>query len=211
MPVNDKSVELFLADKEKKPKKSGDGPGTLSLIITLIVIGGLGYGAVKLYGTFKGWQIEEENRIKAEAEASRAAREAEAQKIADAKREQIKNADKDTLGKVVSSCKDQIYALRKDSPFAIHFPYYSPDNLERFAGIGMPSGGFPSAVLDNYDFNAVNWNIDRIRESTFPTISFVVEGADDGFSVRQFAAVYSCRLDGLNATEPQRTSVHYLN
>ncbi|KAA3506306.1 hypothetical protein DXM21_25320 [Agrobacterium rosae] len=78
------------------------------------------------------------------------------------------------------------------------------------AGIGMPVGGFPSSVLDNYDFDAVAWNIDRIGHKEYPlsTISFVVEGAEDGFSVRQFAAVYSCRLDRLNATEPDRTSVH---
>ncbi|UXR94623.1 hypothetical protein [Agrobacterium tumefaciens] len=43
------------------------------------------------------------------------------------------------------------------------------------------------------------------------TIWFVVEGEDDGFSVRQFAAVQSCRLDGLNTMEPTRTIVHSFN
>ncbi|KWT78390.1 hypothetical protein BS628_01015 [Agrobacterium radiobacter] len=43
------------------------------------------------------------------------------------------------------------------------------------------------------------------------TIWFGVEGEDDGFSVRQFAAVQSCRLDGLNAMVSKRTSVHFLN
>ncbi len=48
--------------------------------------------------------------------------------------------------------------------------------------------------------------------STDPsTIWFVVEGEDDGFSIRQFAAVQSCRLDGLNAIVSKRTSVHFLN
>jgi len=43
------------------------------------------------------------------------------------------------------------------------------------------------------------------------TTWFAVEGEDDGFSVRQFAAVQSCRLDGLNAMVSKRTSVHFLN
>ncbi|MGQ8632079.1 hypothetical protein ACUTJJ_11450 [Agrobacterium sp. DKPNP3] len=43
------------------------------------------------------------------------------------------------------------------------------------------------------------------------TIWFVVEGEDDGFSVRQFEAVQSCRLDGLNAMVSKRTRVHFLN
>jgi hypothetical protein len=43
------------------------------------------------------------------------------------------------------------------------------------------------------------------------TTWFGVEGEDDGFSVRQFTAVQSCRLDGLNTMEPRRTIVHSLN
>ena len=42
-------------------------------------------------------------------------------------------------------------------------------------------------------------------------IWFVVEGEDDGFSVRQFAAVQSWRLNGLNTMVPTRTIVHSLN
>jgi hypothetical protein len=49
------------------------------------------------------------------------------------------------------------------------------------------------------------------KEYPITTISFVVEGAKDGFSVRQYAAVFSCELDGLKATEPERTKIYYLN
>ncbi|KSV77177.1 hypothetical protein [Ensifer adhaerens] len=49
------------------------------------------------------------------------------------------------------------------------------------------------------------------KEYPITTISFVVEGAEDGFSVRQYAAVFSCELDGLKATEPERTKIYYLN
>lgn len=48
------------------------------------------------------------------------------------------------------------------------------------------------------------------KEYPITTISFVIEGAEDGFSVRQYAAVFSCEL-GLKATEPERTKIYYLN
>lgn len=211
--MTDSSVEEFLNNEEKQSKEPENGPGAVAIITALIVIGALGYGGTKLYGAIRDKQIAAEKKRQDEADARWAALKAEWQQIADAKREQIRTADRETLRKLVDSCKDQLMTMRSQSVFATNYPYYSPDDLEKFAGIGMPSGGFPSAVLDNYDFDATAWNLDRISNKEYPitTISFVVEGAEDGFSVRQYAAVFTCDLDGLKAKEPERTKVHYLN
>lgn len=76
-----------------------------------------------------------------------AAREAEERRVEDEKRQQIRNADRETLRKLVDSCKDQLLDIRSKSAFASNFPYYSPPELEKFAGMGtalnMPLGGFP--------------------------------------------------------------------
>ena len=211
--MTDDSVDRFLTNKERQSRKPEKGPGTLGLVISLIVIGALGYGGMKLYGAIRDRQIAAEQKKKDEQAARWAALEAEQQRIEDEKREQIRTADKETLRKLVESCKDQLMEMRAKSVFATNYPYYSPSDLDRFAGIGMPSGGFPSAVLDKYDFDATAWNLERISNKNYPvsTISFVVEGAEDGFSVRQYAAVFSCQLDGLKAREPERTQVYYLN
>jgi hypothetical protein len=211
--VHDDSVDQFVAYKEKQSKEPEKGPGALGLIISLIIICGLGYGGIKLYGAIQDRQITAEKKQMDEQAARWAALEAEQQRIADAKREEIRTADKETLRKVIESCKDQLMTMRSKSVFATNYPYYSPSDLDRFAGIGMPVGGFPSAVLDKYDFDATAWNLDRISNKEYPvsTISLVVEGAEDGFSVRQYAAVFSCQLDGLKASEPERTQVYYLN
>lgn len=213
----DSSVEEFHKNKEKQSKEPEKGPGAVGLITTLIVLGALGYGGTKLYSAIREKQIAAEKKRQDEADARWAAWEAEQQKIRDEKRQQIKNANRETLRKLVDSCKDQLMDIRSKSPFASSYPYYSPTELEKFAGMGtalnMPLGGFPSAALDNYEFDATAWNLDRIGNKEYPitTISFVVEGAEDGFSVRQYAAVFSCELDGLTAKTPERTKVYYLD
>ncbi|MGH0214393.1 hypothetical protein NKY66_10815 [Sinorhizobium meliloti] len=215
--MTDSSVEEFLKNKERQSKEPEKGPGAVAIITTLIVLGALGYGGTKLYGAIRERQIAAEKKRQDEIAAYWAAQEAKQQKIADEKRQQIKNADRETLRKLVDSCKDQLMDIRSKSAFASNFPYYSPTELEKFAGMGtalnMPLGGYPSAALDNYDFDATAWNLDRISNKEYPitTISFVVEGAEDGFSVRQYAAVFSCELDGLKATEPERTQIYYLD
>ena len=118
------------------------------------------------------------------------------------------NADPGTLRKLVDSCKDQLMDIRS-SAFANHFPYYSPTELEKFAGMGtaldMPLGGFPSAALDNYEFDATAWNLERSKQG-ISDHDDLIEGAEDGFSVRQYAAVFSCELDGLKANA-QKSSI----
>ncbi|MGR9293666.1 hypothetical protein ACU8OS_35460 (plasmid) [Rhizobium leguminosarum] len=77
----------------------------------------------------------------------------------------------------------------------------------------LPLGGWPSVALDNYDFDVVVWNVDRMTDKEYPitSISLVVEGSQDGFTVKHYAAVFTCELDGLKAEEPERTEIHYLD
>lgn len=205
------------ANKEKQSKEPNKGPGVVVLFTTVFVVGAIGWGSIKIYETIRERRIAAETKRVIEFYARKAEQEAEERRIASEKREQVKSADRQTLRKLVDSCKDQLMDIRSKSAFASNFPYYSPTELEKFAGMGtalnMPLGGFPSAALDNYDFDATAWNLDRISNKEYPitTISFVVEGAEDGFSVRQYAAVFTCELDGLRATEPERTKVYYLD
>ncbi|ANL87066.1 hypothetical protein [Rhizobium phaseoli] len=212
------SVETFLASRNA----ASGGPNTkrpnaLMLLTIGIVIAGLGYGGTKMYGAIRERQAAVERKKQDEIAARETERAIELARIADQKREQIKNADSETLKGLINSCQDQINAVFSKSVFGINFPHYSPDDLQKFADVGaafkMPLGGWPSAVLDNYDFDIVAWNLARITDKDYPitSVSFVVEGSQDGFSVRHYAAVFTCDLDGLRAEEPDRTEIHYLD
>ncbi|WP_064815750.1 MULTISPECIES: hypothetical protein [unclassified Rhizobium] len=216
---NTDSVEEFLASRDTKSSGPGKpkGPGVPIICTIVIVIFAVGYGGSKIYGSIRERQAEAERKRQDEILARETARVTELARIADEKREQIKNADRDTLAKLVNSCRDQINTLFSKSVFGINFPFYSPDDLRKFADMGaafkMPLGGWPSVALDKYDFDIVAWNLARITDKDYPTtsISFVVEGAQDGFSVRHYAAIFSCDLDGLTVEKPDRTEIHYLD
>ncbi|TBG52593.1 hypothetical protein [Rhizobium leguminosarum] len=216
---NSDSVEEFLASRDTKSGGPGNpkGPSALVICTIVIVIAAIGYGGSKIYGSIRERKAEEERKRQDEILARETARATELARIADEKREQIKNADRDTLAKLVNSCRDQINTLFSKSVFGINFPYYSPDDLRTFADMGaalkMPLGGWPSVPLDNYDFDIVAWNLNRITHKAYPitSISFVVEGSQDGFTVKHYAAVFTCNLDGLKADEPDRTEIYYLD
>ncbi|WP_429814343.1 hypothetical protein [Ensifer sp. B1-9] len=114
--------------------------------------------------------------------------------------------------KLVDSCKDQLMDIRS-SAFANHFPYYSPTELEKFAGMGtaldMPLGGFPSAALDNYEFDATAWNLERSKQGISDHDDLIRCRRSGGWLLR--SAVCS-RLQ-LRAGRPQgqRTKVFYLD
>lgn len=122
------------------------------------------------------------------------------------------NADPETLRKLVDSCKDKLTDIRS-SAFANHFPYYSPTELEKFAGMGtaldMPLGGFPSAALDNYEFDATAWNLERSKQGISDHDDLIRCRRSGGWLLR--SAVCS-RLQ-LRAGRPQgqRTKVFYLD
>lgn len=200
-------------------KKSVEAPkkdDPVATIIAVAIIVALGFGGYKIYEVNREKRIAREKHDQEVLLAHEQAQAKEAARIAAEKKNAIKSADRDTLSKLVSSCRSAITDLVSKGPFGVNFPYYSPADLDQFAGIGAAFGkplGWPSAALDNYDFDAVGWNLERIAHKEFPIsdISFVVEGSQDGFSVRQYAAVYSCSIDGLAITEPTRTQIYYLD
>lgn len=157
----------------------------------------------------------EHQRILAEERAAEEKRLMEQRQLYEAKEKAILAASDDAIRNVVLDCQQAITkALTENSPFDVYFPSYSPDQLRKFADIGaafQTALGSPSAALDNYEFDPVSWNIERVQHKDYPirTIAFAVEGASDGFSVKRYAAVYSCSMDGLALFKPSRDFIVY--
>lgn len=141
----------------------------------------------------------------------------EIRKINEKNENDILTADSDVIRKLINECRSKISEkLTASSEFGFYFTSYSEQDLTKFANMGKSLGmklGRPSVALDNHDFNAVETNVANILRKEYPSrfVSFVVEGAHDGFSKKQYAAVYNCHLKGLTIDEPWRSEIHYTN
>lgn len=205
---------------DKTEKKDGIG---ITAWFTIILALGLALMVAKTFYDRKAEELAAAERAKEQAEqaqrekwAAEAAARAEEMELE--REAELKNADPAKLRELVSSCKSAISTKLSEGPLAFSFPYYPPPTLTSLAdaaaalGGNTRSQGFLSAALDDYDFDAIKWNLERIT-GKYPSrsIQFVVEGAQDGFTAKRYAAIYSCRLDGLSITEPKRDKVVFLN
>lgn len=215
--MQSKKQEVILAEMQKSVQPDNlERPRPLVGILVLAVLAAVGFGGYKMYEAAQEKRLAQERQQQEERAAREFVIAREQARIAAEKAKALQDADKDTLRKLVSSCQSQVIELVSNSPFGVNFPHYSPTDLDKFADLGAAFGqklGWPSVALDNYDFDAVGWNVEQISREKYPSrhISFVVEGAEDGLSVRQFAAVYSCDLDGLAIEKPEQTMKHYLD
>ncbi|WP_457813133.1 hypothetical protein [Sinorhizobium meliloti] len=208
--------KAVLAEMQKSVESEKSGHGAVAVVIALAIVATLGFGGYKFHVAVQQKRIEREQKAEEARLARERAQAEQERRIAAEKADAIKNADTDTLRGLVSSCRSAIIDLVSKDPLGVNIPHYSPTDLEKFADIGAAFGqplGWPSAALDNYDFDAVGWNVERIASKDYPvsTISFAVEGSQEGFTVRRFAAIYTCRLDGLAITKPTQTNIYYLD
>ncbi|MGO4569063.1 hypothetical protein AB4Z52_29450 [Rhizobium sp. 2YAF20] len=196
------------------PKRPGPGP--VGVILCLIGLAVVGFGLYKAHEGALAQQVVDEKHRQEQRAASEHDEHLRLVQIAEEKAVLVRNADRDTLRKAVVSCQNQISDLLGKSPFGLSFPHYAPTKLREFAGIGAAMRtplGFPSAALDDYSFDQIDWNLNLITQKTYPStsITFAVEGARDGFKVRQYAAVYRCEMDGLDVGKPRQTENYNLD
>jgi hypothetical protein len=167
------------------------------------------------YFVFPGPAMREAAREKEQIERQKAkeAAEAEYRRIYEQNEQAILSADRQTIERLVKECRNRIEE-KLAGPFAVYFGNYTPSKLRELGDVGLVFGkplGRPSVALDDYGFDPVAWNTDRItdKELRARSISFTVESAQDGFSIRQYAAIYTCGLNGLAMSEPRQEQKYF--
>jgi hypothetical protein len=183
-------------------------PGKAAFFILAIVFGAL------LYFVYPGPQMRAEAEQKAQAVAAaaeQAAREERANRdreIAEAeakRREELERATPSQFRDLVLACQSAIREKLK-GPFDVYFARYTAHDLEPLIAFGASSR--PSAILDNYEFDPVEFNVKGLQDPEsreFWDISFVVESAVEGFSNQKFAATFECPVSGLTPTAPHES------
>jgi hypothetical protein len=159
-------------------------------------------------------KLEEQEKRRIEALVAEAAKTMEKARANNVVFKSIDTASADQIYQLVRKCESDTRDLvdKKNNPYRAHTPHYSPDQLRKFANLGI-TGFFPSSHLDDYEFNIIDWNTKQLKQEYvhWKKIEVVIEGAHDGFSPRQYAAVYSCKLNGLELEPPKRELMHYVN
>lgn len=120
------------------------------------------------------------------------------------------------ISTAVQLCRDRILEITKDG-YEPYFGLYKWTDLRRMTDLASLLGvklTRPSAQLDDYSFDPLEYNVDRLMDpdfSSLSTIYFAVEDAEDGFNgPRQYASVWSCQLAGITPSEPREGERYYL-
>lgn len=151
-------------------------------------------------------QEQEQEQKRKDSDALAAA--AKAAETAKANRAAIVTASDDALKALVKDCQrkvEQQITSKANPAFAVYFPSYSANDLERLSSLGFAMNsatGRPSVSLNRDNFEEEQISVVRQIPSE---ISIVAESASDSFSgVKRWAAEYRCYLEGLYIRSVER-------
>lgn len=198
-----------MAEPASPPQEDEISPTKRRLTIFVVALAGL--------ALIFWWPVPQilEARETAQEHALKEARrrsDAERQKKEFALREQLVGASDSELRDLVRECRKMIYASLADEPYEPYIADYSPKDLRRLGdsamGLQMKLGRLSTAL----DGDPVERNLSSIRRSPSSDITFVVEGASEGWSgpVR-WAAVYHCETSGLQIKDVRRGDRYMLD